>query len=193
MFEWIQGNWVDIAIVLIIAFSIAISFFRGFLRELVSLVTWLAAIILAVKYSVPLAASMEHLLHAQLLRYVVAFALIFSGVLVAGVIVNGALHALLGEWNHIGAMDRVLGVGFGAVRGVLVVGLMLMFIQLSSMERSDWYHNSVLAPKFDGLVEWLHEFLPKHLEQLTQWLKPSSIKSSSNSRRMTTDGENAQI
>lgn len=153
-------HWFDIVLIGIVGLSIIISFFRGFLREAISLVSWALAIFLALKFAHVVALYIPAFVSSETARYVIAFIGIVLVILVVGMLLNGVVRAFTAAAG-IGFFDRLLGLVFGAVRGVLAVAVLLLFIQLSVLKQEPWFLESQLAPKFHPVVMWLYGIVPK--------------------------------
>lgn len=161
--------WVDYVIIGIIVFSALISLIRGFIREALSLVTWGCAFFVASHYYVYLAIYFTRF-EDQLVRNGIAIALLFVATLIVGAIVNYVIGSLV-ERTGLSGTDRVLGVCFGALRGILVVSALLFFLDTFTAfsQSADW-QQSQLIPQFSGIIRWFFDylqntssFLPKHL------------------------------
>jgi len=57
--------------------------------------------------------------------------------------------------------DRVLGMIFGLVRGVVLVALLVMAGRYSSFNEDDWWQNSTLIPYMEFVADWLLVMAPK--------------------------------
>lgn len=153
-------NWLDYVFIGIIVASAAISLARGFIREILSIVVWVVAFWISMHFARPLAAYLEAYLHSPTLRLVIAFAGLFIAVLVLGGLVNYLAGTLVGKTGLSGT-DRVLGIVFGGLRGVLVVGLLVLMAGLTSIPREHWWQASVLATQIRpwvcsvGVGQWL--------------------------------------
>lgn len=56
--------------------------------------------------------------------------------------------------------DRVLGAGFGILRGVFIVAAILFFIDtFTAFSQSELWKESKLIPHFDFIVKWFFEQL----------------------------------
>ena len=162
--QWSTFNWVDLLIVVVIALSMLISFMRGFVKEIVSITMWLAALILALIYANPLAQHFGAIASHQG-RYALAFIAIMLSVLIAGVVIN-AILAMLVDKSGISVVDRSLGLFFGAGRGVLLVAVSLMLVQFMGLTVSA-VQSSRLVVQFSPLVGWLDNYVPARLDTLT--------------------------
>ena len=170
MISFVQSlNWVDYVILGIIAFSIIISFFRGFTREAISLAVWIIGVLLAFKFADLLQAYLEGWITSPSLRYVVAFALIFFIVFLFGVCINVTIHAIISKAG-LSLTDRFLGILFGIARGVLIVAVLLMFVSVGKIKEGSDLSQSALAPKFSPIVVWLRSFLPGEVKHFSQWI-----------------------
>jgi membrane protein required for colicin V production len=149
-------NWADWTILAIMATSTLMSLRRGFVREAVSLLTWITAFVVARLF----AGSLSHLLEAYLqtpsLRFAAAFALLFIATLIAGSLL-GALFSALVEATGLTTSDRVLGMGFGAVRGGLVVVVIVALLGMTPAVQDSWWQGSQLIPHFVLLEGWTRE------------------------------------
>ena len=168
-------NSVDYFIFGILAVSILISFFRGFVREAISLVVWILAAVLAFQFSDNLSTHfLKDYIDSPGLRYLASFATIFLVVLIVGALINIIVTSILDKAG-IGTMDRLIGIFFGAARGVLVIAIMLMFINLSSVQPVTAIGSSRLVPHFSGLVLWLNGFVPAQLKHFGEFLSKKAL------------------
>lgn len=153
-------NWLDYVFIGIIVVSVAISLMRGFIHEVLSIVVWIAAFWISMHFARQLASSLEGYLHSPTLRLVLAFAGLFIAVLVLGGLVSYLAGTLVGKTGLSGT-DRLLGMVFGGLRGVLIVGLLVLLAGLTSVPRENWWQASVLATHFRpwvcsvGVGQWL--------------------------------------
>lgn len=171
--SWQSLNWFDIVVISILGLSALVSILRGFIREIISIVTWLVAIIVALKYALPASDSFSQIIESSTARYIVAFIIILFGVLILGIIVNSILRRLMKK-SSVSVLDRLLGFFFGVGRGILLVGLILLLLRVSSLQDAPMLQKSELAPRFNGIVSWLHDFLPNEIQQISKWTKDNS-------------------
>jgi membrane protein required for colicin V production len=166
---WSHLNWFDYVIIAILVLSVFISFFRGFLREAISLVTWVVALLVGVRFAGPFGKVLPFHIDSPSIRYTIAFVIIFIAILIAGFIVNSLIKYFVDRIG-IGFLDRILGVFFGVARGILAVGVILMILGFSPLKKEDWISSSQLVPKFTPLVQWLNSFIPSKVEQVSNWI-----------------------
>lgn len=162
-------NWFDFGIITVLVLSILISFFRGFLREAISLITWVAGIILALRYAPAGAGWLSGVIRTPMLSYVIAFVLIFLAVFIVGLMI-GVLIKRAVNATGLSFADRMMGGAFGAARGILLVAIVLMFMTMTAFKDMDAVAQSELSPTFMPLVSWLDGYLPEQLQHVTQWM-----------------------
>jgi membrane protein required for colicin V production len=109
----------DYAILAILALSVLISIWRGLVREVISILSWLVALWLAVRFAVDMAEWMPAAISNPSLRYVAAFACLFLGTIIVLELI-GVLIAKLLRAVGLGFLDRLLGAIFGFARGALI-------------------------------------------------------------------------
>jgi len=135
----------DIVILAIVLLSALIGLARGLFREVLSLVTWVAAIVLAIVFWAQVAEYLTSQIDDATLRQVVAFAGVFIGTLILGGLVQWLIGALVKSTGLTGT-DRLLGFVFGGVRGVVVCLVGLIAIR-SFAQSTGWWQESLLVPE----------------------------------------------
>ena len=162
--------WIDFSILGIIAISTLVSLVRGFIKEAVSLVIWVAAFFIASQFYQDLAVYITQL-QDPMLRNGAAIAILFVVTLILGAIVNYILSKLV-EHTGLSGTDRVLGLVFGALRGVLIVAALLFFMDsFTGLSDSQWWQDSVLIPHFGVFIQWFFEYL----ETSSSFLVPKPV------------------
>ncbi|WP_011609070.1 CvpA family protein [Histophilus somni] len=151
-----MNNYLDLMIIGIILFSIIISLLRGFVREVMSLATWIVAFLVANNFYPYLATYLTQI-EALYVRNAVAIAILFVATLIVGAMLNYIISQLVDKTGLTGT-DRVLGACFGLLRGILIVAALLFFIDsFTNFAQSDWWKTSKLIPHFGFIVEWFFE------------------------------------
>lgn len=147
---------IDYLIIGLIAFSAIVSLLRGFVREVMSLAGWVVAFFVASQFYPYLSGYLTQI-DSVYIRNGVAVAILFIFTLIISGIVNYLLGQLVDKTGLTGT-DRVLGAGFGVLRGILVVAAMLFFLDtFTQAAQSEWWKGSQLIPHFDFIVKWFFE------------------------------------
>jgi membrane protein required for colicin V production len=150
-------NWADWTILAIVAISSLISIKRGFVKEAISLAIWVAAFFVAVAFHERLAVLLSEYVSAASLRYVLSYALLFIATLIVGAMINHLVAELV-KMTGLSGTDRLLGVGFGLVRGMVIVMAVLILVPLAVPVQEDlWWHQSLLIPQLLLMEQWCKE------------------------------------
>lgn len=157
---WYEFNWVDYIVLGVIGLSVVMSFFRGFARETLSLIIWAAGFIVAFRFAPRLATHIHQITRWEFMSFAIAFGILFAGVWVLGLLINYALRLSLPKME-LGLSGRFLGMGVGAIRGLLIVSVLLMFVNLSPFKDSPAAQSSRLIPSFNHIVARLDRYVPK--------------------------------
>lgn len=167
MYEGLQMNWVDYAILATIGLSIVISLVRGFMKEAISLVIWFSALYIASQFYPELAAYLTQI-SDQTMRNGAAIAILFIATLVVGSLINYLVSQFVQATGLTGT-DRILGAVFGALRGVLIVAAVLFFIDsFTPFAQQPAWQASQLIPEFGVIIEWFFEYMQSSSSFLQQ-------------------------
>jgi membrane protein required for colicin V production len=143
---------IDWALVAVLALSTVVSLFRGFFKEAISVCTWVAAVWAAWKFGPQLAGGLTEWLSTSVLRLWAARAIILIGVLFVGGMLNWLFGMLLHRTGLSGT-DRVIGMVFGAGRGVILIGLIIVILELMGFNETPWWQESKLIPYAAPVVD----------------------------------------
>ena len=148
---------IDIFILLVIGVSCLIGLFRGLIKEALSLVFWVLAIIAATFFSTAAGAWMSGFIVSPLLQRIVGFILIFVAVVFAGGLISNGISRLMSEAG-MGAADRALGAVFGILRGAVIVMVIVMLTGRFSFTQQ-YYSQSVCIPYVMAGADFLQGLL----------------------------------
>ena len=151
--------WLDILILGIILLSALISLVRGFVREAFSLAVWVLAFWVSWSFFRDLEVPLQAWIESPTVRLGVAFAALMIATLVVGGLVNFLIIQLV-ERTGMSGTDRLIGMVFGAARGVLLVAVLVLLAGLTPMPEEDWWLHSTLVGYFQELAYWLRDLLP---------------------------------
>jgi membrane protein required for colicin V production len=138
-------NWTDYLIIIVMAASCIAGLMRGLLREVIALVTWVAAIWLAWSFASQLEPHLGGALASPGVRTWAARTLIFIVVLLIGTFV-GAIVTRFVRLSLFSGTDRFLGCVFGLLRGAAILGLLVILGHALRLQDESWWRNSTLLP-----------------------------------------------
>ncbi len=179
----VNGNWVDVTVLVILLLSAAFAFMRGFVREALSLACWLGALIVTMVGYPFLNPIMREEIEQKVVADGATALVLFCGSLLILI----PLTYFLGNFSKgktLTAIDRSLGFVFGLVRGVLVVCLIYLFL-------------SWIWPKPDSMPNWLLEARTRpfmaHGAEMIQSAIPKDQKATAQAAREKADRINQQL
>lgn len=155
----------DILVLLAICGGAILGMVRGFVTEVISLFAWIAAIFALKLLHGPVAKMLIGIVGNASGASVLAFALIFLVVYAGGKLIAGSIGSRT-RTSILGPLDRVLGFGFGALKGLIIVTLGYLLINLgydtlygAKAERPDWMRSSRTHPLLNAtgrsIVDWV--------------------------------------
>lgn len=161
--------WVDYILLAVIMLSALLSLWRGFVREALSLVSWIVALWVAMLFFQKFGNWLADWIETPTVRNGVAFALLFIATVLLGGLVNYLAGQLVAKTGLTGT-DRALGVVFGILRGVVIVAVLVMLAGLTQLPRDPWWNESLLLAHFQDMAIWLKSFLPPDIAEHIQYL-----------------------
>ncbi|MCZ6774036.1 MAG: CvpA family protein [Proteobacteria bacterium] len=157
-------NWADIIIISIMLVSTVISLFRGFVREILSLVAWIVSFWAAATFAPQVATLLESYLSIPTARTVLAF----IGVLVVALVLSGLVNTMIGrliEKTGLSGTDRMLGGIFGLLRGVAIVAVVVLIAGLTQIPGAPWWQQSQVIAPFETAALQIVDYMPPDLSK----------------------------
>ena len=136
-----------------------IGVWRGFIREVLSLVSWVLAFWVAFTFAQTASIWFENLVDKPSLRVVAAFAALFIATLLVAGLIGFLIYRLLAATGVTGT-DRGLGALFGMARGVAVIAVIVLVADMTGFSQEPWWRQSVLAGYFQPATALLKDLLP---------------------------------
>jgi membrane protein required for colicin V production len=153
---------VDIVIIVVISLSALFSVLRGFVKEAISLASWVVAIWLAVTFAPRLAELLPPSIESEAVRQAIGFGVIFILTLMVGAIVN-KLTSQVVKKTGLSTADRLFGIAFGIARGGLIIVIFVVIGGMTPLTDTDWWQSSVLLQWFEQAAMVAQEYLPEDL------------------------------
>ena len=155
----------DIFVLLLLGGSAMVGFVRGFAHEVLALLAWIVAIAALKLLHDPVQARLVAPVGTEAGASALAFALLFLPTYIA---VKLFARAVGGRARRsvLGPVDRVLGGGFGMLKGLLGATLLFLLANLATdmvygpgADRPDWMTSSRTYPLLQatgrGVVDWV--------------------------------------
>jgi membrane protein required for colicin V production len=149
----------DYVVLAIVVASVVVSTLRGLVREVLSLVAWLAAFVIANRYGTDLAELLPQVVPAGTLRLVAGFAILFVGTLLFSSLVNVAIAHIISALG-LKVVDRGLGGLFGLARGVLIVMTLMILAGLTDLPKQPVWRDALLSGLAESAVRTFKPWLP---------------------------------
>jgi len=157
-------GWVDWALAAVLAVSIAVGLWRGLVFEVLSLLGWVAAYVAAQAFASSVAPLLPIGAPGSGLNQGAAFALVFVLALLAWALASRLLRLVI-HATPLQVVDRVLGGGFGLLRGAVLLLALATVVSLTPVARSPAWQHSQGAVWLGALLQGLKPVLPESLAQ----------------------------
>jgi len=153
---------VDVIILFVIFLSALFSLIRGFVKEAISLTTWVMATWISASFAPRLAAILPGSIESEAVRLAVGFGLLFLVTLMLGALVNFIVAQFVKKTGLSGA-DRVLGVAFGFLRGLVIIIVFVVIASMTPLPEQVWWKTSNLLGRFEQLTLMLKPYFPDNI------------------------------
>jgi len=154
----------DYVVIGVVAVSVLLGWWRGLVYEVLSLLGWVAAYMVAWLFSVDVARYLPQGMGPETIRMVASFALLF----VVTLIVSGILAWLLSKLVKIAGMgwlDGFLGALFGVLRGGFLVLVMVMLAGMTSVPKTKFWREAQLSAPLERAAIKAKAWLPASMAQ----------------------------
>ncbi len=158
----------DYAVLAIIAASSLLGLWRGVISEVLALAAWVVAFIAARTLGAEAATYFDGVVAEPALRYAAGFVAVLLFVLVTFAVARLVLSMIL-KAAGLAMVDRVLGAGFGILRGVLIVLVGVLLAGMTALPKSQWWRNAWLAPPLETAVVAAKPWLPAEVSKRIQY------------------------
>jgi len=157
----------DIIVLLAIGGSAVLGFIRGFVTEVLALVAWLLIVLALKLFHTPLAAGLAGMVGTEQGGAVLAFVILVGVTYFGGRLLARAIGSRTRE-SFLGPIDRALGLGFGALKGLILVSIgfllvVLLFDTVSGgpANRPQWITKSTTYPLLNATSASIADFVDR--------------------------------
>ena len=165
----------DVLILFVMLGSTLIGVLRGFVREAVSVAFWILAIWASWKIGPAIEPHLGGLLADPNIAPWVGRLVILLLVLLVGWVV-GMLLSYFTRSLGLGPMDRIVGLLFGIMRGMVLVGLLIIGGELLHMNHEEWWNRSKLVPYGETVGDWLRAMVGEKGEPWAKLERLTGVK-----------------
>ena len=156
-------NLLDIFIIIVIAYCLIRGIFRGLIKEVSAIIGVFAGFYAAYTYY-PVVAKLlspwiSNTAYLNILSFLIIFCLLFILISIVGIIIKYILKVAFLGW-----VDRICGAGFGFVKGILIVSIVLMTLTAFLKKGSPLIKDSLLAPHVSMVSENLAKVVSKDMK-----------------------------
>jgi membrane protein required for colicin V production len=152
----------DYAVLIIVGLSVLLSMIRGLVREVLALLGWVVAFVVAAQFGGRLAVLLPAEIPNEDLRLLAGFVGVFVVVLLGMSLVAMIISHLV-KGAGLSVEDRIFGAVFGLVRGVAIVLVIVMLAGLTALPKQPAWRNAVFSGPLEALVIAVKAWLPGDL------------------------------
>lgn len=152
----------DYVVLFVLITSVVISTLRGLVKEILSLLGWIVAFVVANAYGADLAPLLPEVIPGDTARLIVAFTALFLGVRILMGLLSLAIGALV-EATGLSLADRGLGGLFGLARGMLIVLAGVILCGMTDIPKQPLWQEAMLSPIAETGVRTVKPYLPESL------------------------------
>lgn len=153
-------NLFDYLLLAITGFSMVLSLWRGFVREIISLIGLVAAFIVAGRASGVATELVQGWIPNSTAASLAGFGLVFVCVMLVVALIGAMIRKLV-DMADLTASDRTLGMVFGLARGLLLIGLFFLVYTTYAKPDAAYMKNSLLTPYAVQMGNLLGKSIPE--------------------------------
>ena len=158
----------DIIVLFLLGSGAVFGFMRGFVQEALSLIAWLMIIAAVRIFHGPATAALSEAVGTESGAAVLAFLAIVIVIFALGKWISSSIGKKSRK-SVLGPVDRVLGFGFGMVKGLIFATLMFLLLVMgyetlfeTKEPRPEWMTKSRTYPLLNASGDAMSEFVREH-------------------------------
>ena len=160
-FDW---NLLDFIFIGITFISIFIGILRGFVKELLSIIFLVLAVVLSILYYKHAGNFLKGFINSNEVANFLGFILVFIIIISAGILITFFLKKII-VIGPIKALDRLLGAFFGFIRAALICAILLFGILAFPGDRKAIVSDSQFAPQVFKVIQVIMGFIPENFKK----------------------------
>lgn len=160
-------NIFDVIVLTILGLSALFSFYRGFVREFLSLFTWIGALVVTV-YAFPHISELlkEHMDNELVINLIAGLGTYLTALIVLSIFTS-MISKFVKSGKEVGMFDNVLGLIFGSLRGLFIVALGFLGITMAFDEKGypDYIKEAMTRPYVEKAALILVTLAPEYINK----------------------------
>jgi membrane protein required for colicin V production len=157
-------NLFDMLAIVILAFCVIRGMFRGLIKEISSIIGVLGGFYAAYTYYIAPAGLLSRWIsdpaHVNIVSFLLIFCIVFLGISMLGVVIKYVLNIAFLGW-----FDRICGTGFGLLKGILLVSVLLIIFTTFLPKNAPFVKDSVFAPRLSLVSEKMAKVVSRDMKQ----------------------------
>ncbi len=150
-------DWLFLAVLLV---SLVVGAWRGLVFEVLSVLSWVVAFVLAQWLAPDVAAHLTMLGAGEAVRYAAGFVIVLVAAVFAGGLVAFLVKKLIAAVG-LRPADRLLGAGFGLVRGIVLLLAVTVVVGMTPLHTSAWWAEATGPHISSAALKGLKPLLPQ--------------------------------
>ncbi len=152
----------DYLVLFVLICSVVVSTMRGLVKEILSLLGWVAAFVIANAFGDAVAAMLPAAIPGHVMRLIVAFIALFIGVKLLASLLTMAIEALVNA-SGLTVVDRGLGGLFGLARGLVIVLAVVLVCGMTAIPQQEFWKHAILSPLAESAARTVMPLLPDNI------------------------------
>lgn len=150
----------DYVVIAIVVLSAIFGYFRGFVREIFSLLTYVAAAFGTLRFGPYILPYAYDIFENYYASYVATYVLLFILLLILVGFINRFISSMI-SYTGLGGADSFVGLLFGVLRGLAIVILLVIVAGYTDLPEEPWWQNAKFSSKAEMAVLKLKDMLPE--------------------------------
>ena len=160
----LDWNLLDVIFIIITFLSILIGILRGFVKEILSIIFLILAVVLSILYYKNAGDILKGYINNTEVANFMGFISIFIIILVAGALLTFFLKKII-VIGPIKSVDRLLGAFFGFLRSAMICAILLFGILAFPGDNKGIVSNSRFAPEVFKVIKVIMGFIPENFKK----------------------------
>lgn len=158
----------DYLVLFVLASSMLIGIMRGLVKEVLSLLGWIVALVVANAYGGALAELLPAAIPGQVTRLIIAFIALFIGVRLLMMLLAMAFDSVI-KATGLTMADRGLGGLFGLLRGAVIVVVAVVICGMTALPQQDFWKKAQLSSLAESAAHAVKPFLPDNIARYVKF------------------------